>query len=411
MKFNTIDNLDFNGKKVLIRVDMNVPVLNGKVTDATRIRRAMDTINKVLESNGKVVLISHFGRPKGKRDDKYSLRIVAEELSKMIKKPVKFLDDCIGKEVENEINLMNNKDIIMLENLRFHSEEEANDDAFANKLANLADIYINDAFSTTHRAHASTHKLSYIKTPYAGKLMEAEINALTDGLDNPQKPIAAIVGGAKISTKITLLENLIEKVDFLVLGGGMANTFLAAQGHDMGKSLVESDMLDLARTIMDKAKLKNCEIILPVDASVAKEFKEQDQANIVAIDKIQADDLMLDIGTKSVEYINDKLQNCKTIIWNGPLGVCEIKPFQSGTNAVADNVVKLIEDKNIIVVAGGGDTVSALSNAGVIDKLSYVSTAGGAFLEWMEGKELPCIKALYDGYLNNGSITKLKLNI
>jgi phosphoglycerate kinase len=401
MNFNRIDNLNCDGKTVLIRVDLNVPMQNGKVTNTNRIDRVLPTINDILAKNGKIIVISHFGRPKGEKNFDYSLEPVAKKLSQIIGKPVTFINDCIGDEVKSEISKMQNQDIMMLENLRFYKGEEENSKDFARELASLADFYINDAFSSAHRAHASTHKIAQIMTPYAGRLMEAEINALSSALDNPKKPIAAIVGGAKISTKIALLENLIEKTDYLVLGGGMANTFLAAKGYNLGKSLMEKDMLDLANKIMDKAEQLSCEIILPIDGLMAKEFKENAENREIDISNISNDEMMLDIGSKSAKYISDELSNCKTIIWNGPLGAFEIKPFDSGTVEVANNLANFVKENGIISVAGGGDTVSALSNTNAINDFSYISTAGGAFLEWMEGKTLPAVKALYDGYIED----------
>jgi len=390
-KFLTLDDLDPKGKIILLRADLNVPMQEGRITDKTRINRLIPTINELCEKGGRVVLISHFGRPKGEKNKSMSL----EPLSKSIGDNVSFIDDCIGDDVKSAIKKMVNGDIILLENLRFYEEEEKNDSEFAKKLASLGGIYINDAFSVSHRAHASTQGITKYLPCYAGRLMEAELKALNDALEEPKRPVMAIIGGAKISTKLDLLDNLVKKIDSLVLGGGMANTFLFAIGTKIGKSLCENDMKKEALKIIDTAKKNNCKIILPIDGVAAKKFKADVKYQTVAIDNIASDDMILDIGKGSVAVIEDELRKIKTILWNGPMGAFEIKPFDEATNALAKIVADMTASGDIISVAGGGDTIAALANAGVENKMTYVSTAGGAFLEWLEGKELPGIKALY----------------
>ena len=393
--FRTLDDVDVKGKRVLLRVDLNVPTENGHVTDATRLERVSPTITEISDKGGKVILLAHFGRPKG-RDPKDSLKPVAAALAQVIKKPVAFADECVGEVAARAVAGMKDGDILCLENTRFHKEEEKNDPAFAAELAKLGDIWVNDAFSAAHRAHASTEGLGHKLPAYAGRTMQAELDALGKALEAPTKPVIAIIGGAKVSTKIDLLENLVTKVDALVIGGGMANTFLHAQGVNVGKSLCEKDMAAQALKIIETAKSRKCRIILPVDGVVAKEFKAGAANETVGVDNIPADGMMLDIGKGSVAVITDDLKRARTVVWNGPLGAFETAPFDAGTTAVAKIVADLTAQKKLISVAGGGDTVSALAHAGVEEKMTYVSTAGGAFLEWLEGKELPGVQALKD---------------
>ncbi|KAA5606483.1 phosphoglycerate kinase [Roseospira marina] len=395
--FKTIDDLDVNGKRVLVRADLNVPVRNGVVTDTTRIDRSAQTIKDLMEKGACVVIMSHFGRPKGQRVPDMSLQPVLEPLSKALGGvPVAFADDCIGAGAETLVNGLAPGDVALLENVRFHAGEEKNDPDFARKLAELGDVYVNDAFSSAHRAHASTEYLAQVLPSAAGRLMEAELEALGKALESPARPLAAIVGGAKVSSKLDLLGNMVAKVDMLVIGGGMANTFLFAQGVEIGASLCEKDMADTARAILEKAKVENCEIILPVDAVVASEFKDGAANETVDINAVPADKMILDVGSMSAQTVIQKLAGCKTLVWNGPMGAFEIKPFDAATNAVAQAAAKMTNEGTLLTVAGGGDTVSALANAGVVDQFSYVSTAGGAFLEWLEGKVLPGVAALKD---------------
>jgi phosphoglycerate kinase len=392
-KFRTLDDVDVKGKRVLLRVDLNVPMDNGRVSDATRLERVAPTINEISDKGGKVILLAHFGRPKG-RDAKDSLKPVAEALSKVVKKPVAFADDCIGEPAAKAVAALSDGDILCLENTRFHKEEEKNDPAFVAELAKLGDIWVSDAFSAAHRAHASTEGLGHKLPAYAGRTMQAELDALGKALEAPTKPVIAIIGGAKVSTKIDLLENLVTKVDALVIGGGMANTFLAAQGHAVGKSLCEHELLPTAREIMAKAKAKGREIVLPVDAVVAKAFAANAPSRVVAVDSVAPDEMMLDIGPRSIEHVCSVLARVKTLVWNGPFGAFELEPFDTGTVEVAEAAAELTAAGKLVTVAGGGDTVSALNRAGVADRFTYVSTAGGAFLEWLEGKTLPGVEVL-----------------
>lgn len=392
--FQTIDDLHLTGKVVLLRADFNVPMKDGRVTDTTRLVRSMPTINDLVAKGAKVVILSHLGRPKGERVPEMSLRPVASVLGDLLKKTVSFADDCIGETASKAIAAMNNGDVLLLENTRYYLGDEKNDPAFAKQLAELGDVVVYDAFATAHRAHASTSTLVGLLPSAAGRLMQEELTALGKALDKPEKPLAALVGGSKISTKLDLLNNLITKVDILVLGGGMANTFMAAKGINVGKSLYEPEMLDTARSIMQAAEEKGCNIMLPKDVVVATELKENAANQIVAANAVPADAMIFDVGPKAVSEIKDSLSLCKTVIWNGPLGVFETTPFDKGTNEVAICVADLTKRGKLLSVAGGGDTVSALENAGVINGISYVSTAGGAFLEWMEGKSLPGVTAL-----------------
>ena len=391
--FRTLDEADVRDKRVLVRVDLNVPMENGKITDATRIERVAPTINEIVGKGGKVILLAHFGRPKG-RDPKESLKPVAAEVARIIKKHVAFADDCVGEAAESAIAAMKPGDVLLLENTRFHKEEEQNDPAFVEKLSKLGDIYVNDAFSAAHRAHASTEGLARKLPAYAGRTMQAELEALTRALEAPERPVIALVGGAKVSTKLELLENLIAKVQALVIGGAMANTFLHAQGVKIGKSLAEKDMADTARRILNKAEDANCAIILPVDAVVAFHFQANAPSHAYGLDAIPGDGMILDVGPQSIERIKAAVDDAATLVWNGPLGAFEMPPFDHGTMTIARYVAERTKSHGLISVAGGGDTVAALNAAHVADKFSYVSAAGGAFLEWLEGRKLPGVEAL-----------------
>ena len=393
--FKTLDDIDVAGKTVLVRGDLNVPMKEGKVKDSTRLDRLAPTLTELADKGAKVVVMSHFGRPKGKVNPDYSLGPVVPALEKALGgRTVKFAEDCVGPKAEEAVAALKPGEFLLLENLRFYAEEEKNDTDFAKKLAALGDIYVNDAFASAHRAHASTEAIARFMPAVAGRLMQAELVALTKALEKPERPVAAVVGGAKISTKLDLLGNLVQKVDMLVLGGGMANTFLYAQGKDVGASLCEKDMADAAREIMEKAKAAGCEIVLPPDGVIASEFKAGAENQTVSSDAIPGDKMMLDVGPASIDMLKGKLAECKTVVWNGPLGAFEIEPFDTATTAVAQYAAQLTKDGKMLTVAGGGDTVSALEHAHVIGDFSYVSTAGGAFLEWMEGKELPGVAAL-----------------
>lgn len=395
MTFKTLDDLtDIAGKRVLVRVDLNVPVKDGSVTDATRIERVAPTIRELSEKGAKVILLAHFGRPKGEAVADMSLALIAPAVEDILDQRVHFAADCIGDKAASAVAELKNGDVLLLENTRFHKGEEKNDADFAAALAANGDIYVNDAFSAAHRAHASTEGLARHLPAYAGRTMQAELEALEKGLGKPKKPVVAIVGGAKVSTKIDLLMNLVTKVDALVIGGGMANTFLAAKGINVGKSLCEHDLADLANQIMAKAETANCAIVLPVDGVVAREFKAGADNEVVSIEAIPADAMVLDVGPKSVDVINDWISKAATLVWNGPLGAFEIAPFDKATVAAAKHAASRTKSGNLVSVAGGGDTVSALNHAEVADDFSYVSTAGGAFLEWMEGKPLPGVDIL-----------------
>jgi phosphoglycerate kinase len=392
--FRTLDEADVSGKRVLLRVDLNVPTENGKVTDKTRIERVASTITEIADKGGKVILLAHFGRPKGGPDEANSLRPVAAAVAEVVKRPVGFAADCMGKVAEDAIAKMKNGDILLLENTRFYKGEEKNDPAIVEGLAKLGDVYVNDAFSAAHRAHASTEGVAHKLPAYAGRAMQAELEALTIALDNPQRPVAAIVGGAKVSTKLELLGNLIHKVDILIIGGGMANTFLFAEGKPVGTSLCEKDMADTARKITADAERTKCRIVLPVDAVVAKELKAHALAYVVDVGHVAQDAMILDIGPKSVVAIEEMLGQIKTLVWNGPFGAFETPPFEAATFAIAKTVGFLAREGKLKAIAGGGDTVAALNEAGVAGQFTYVSAAGGAFLEWMEGKALPGVEAL-----------------
>ncbi|POF31124.1 phosphoglycerate kinase [Roseibium marinum] len=395
MAFKSLDDLTgIAGKRVLLRVDLNVPMDGGKVTDATRIERVLPTIRELSAKGAKVILLAHFGRPKGERVAEMSLAPVAPGVSALLGKPVAFADDCVGRPAADAIAAMADGDVLLLENTRFHKGEEKNDPDFAKALAENGDIYVNDAFSAAHRAHGSTEGIAKLLPAYAGRTMQAELEALGSALGAPVRPVLAVVGGAKVSSKIDLLENLVTRVDMLVIGGGMANTFLAAKGIDVGKSLCEHDLADTARKIMTAAEAAGCEIVLPEDAVVAKEFKAGAANETVALDAIPADAMILDVGAASIAAIATKIDAAKTLVWNGPLGAFEIEPFDRATVAAARHAAKNTRAGKLNSVAGGGDTVAALNHAGAADDFSYVSTAGGAFLEWLEGKELPGVTAL-----------------
>ncbi|TCP84230.1 phosphoglycerate kinase [Rhizobium sp. PP-CC-2G-626] len=396
MTFKTLDDLrDIAGKRVLVRVDLNVPTKDGKVTDATRIERVVPTIRELSEKGAKVILLAHFGRPKGEPVEEMSLKPIAAAVEDIIDQRVHFAADCIGEAAATAVAGLENGDILLLENTRFHKGEENNDAEFTKALAANGDIYINDAFSAAHRAHASTEGLAHLLPAYAGRTMQAELEALEAGLGNPKRPVVAIVGGAKVSTKIDLLTNLVTKVDALVIGGGMANTFLAAQGIDVGKSLCEHDLAETARSILAEAKTSGCAIVLPVDGVIAREFKAGAANEVVDIKAIPADAMVLDVGAKSIAAVNEWVSKAETLVWNGPLGAFEIAPFDKATVAVARHAASRTKSGALVSVAGGGDTVSAMNHAGVADDLTYVSTAGGAFLEWMEGKPLPGVDILH----------------
>jgi len=391
--FRSLDDVDVKGKRVLLRVDLNVPTENGRVTDTTRLERVAPTITEIANKGGKVILLAHFGRPKG-RDAKDSLKPVAAALAQVIRRPVGFAEDCIGDVAQKAVTAMKDGDILCLENTRFHKEEESNDPSFVAELANLGDIWVNDAFSAAHRAHASTEGLGHKLPAYAGRTMQAELIALGKALDSPTRPVIAIIGGAKVSTKIDLLQNLVSKVDALVIGGGMANTFLHAQGVGIGKSLAEKNLAGTALRIIEKAGAANCAIILPVDAVVAYHFAANAPCHAYGLDAIPSEGMILDVGPQSIARIHAAIDDAATLVWNGPLGAFEMTPFDHGTMVAAKHAANRTKAKKLISVAGGGDTVAALNQAGVAGDFTYVSTAGGAFLEWMEGKPPPRVEVL-----------------
>ena len=391
--FKTLDQADLKGKRVLLRVDLNVPMENGHVTDATRIERVAPTITEIADKGGKVVLLAHFGRPKGP-DPKESLRPVAAAVAHAVQRHVEFAEDCIGPKAEAAVAAMKPGDILCLENTRFHKGEEKNDPAFVAELAKLGDLWVNDAFSAAHRAHASTEGLGHKLPAYAGRTMQTELEALEKALGSPKRPVVAIVGGAKVSTKLDLLENLIIKVQGLVIGGAMANTFLHAQGLNVGKSLVEKDLADTARRIMERAEGAGCAIILPVDATVAYHFAANSPTQTYGVDAIPDDGMMLDVGGQSIERVKGAIDDASTLVWNGPLGAFEMHPFEKATVEIARHAAARTRAHKLVSVAGGGDTVAALNAAHVAQDFTYVSTAGGAFLEWMEGKALPGVEVL-----------------
>lgn len=399
-EYKMIEDLgNLNGKVVMLRADLNVPMdENFHVTNTARIDRTVPTIKLLMNKGAKVVVVSHFGRPEGKGDMKNSLSHIVKDLEKALGKHVVFVDDCIGPKVDEAIKSLRDDQILLLENLRFYNEEKKGDEKFAEELVKPVDVYVSDAFSTAHRAHASMVAAAKLRPAAMGLLMAEEVNALSKGLNNPQRPLMAIVGGSKVSTKLDLLNNLVKKVDKLVISGGMAHTFMKASGIDTvneANSLVQMDMIETAQEIMKTAKANNCEIILPLDVVVSKEFKADAEHKTVDLEHIPAEGwILMDVGDKTIASINKKLEECKTLVWNGPLGVFELKPFDTATNKVADRAAVLTQEGRLMTVAGGGDTVSALENAGVANKFTYISTAGGAFLEWMEGKELPGVVVL-----------------
>jgi phosphoglycerate kinase len=396
-RFKTIDDLDVRSKRVLVRADLNVPMKDGRVTDTTRIDRLAPTLTELAGKGARVVVLSHFGRPKGGPDAANSLKHVVPALSTAVGRPVAFAADCIGPMAEGVVSGLKDGDIALLENLRFHKGEEANDPGFAEALARLGDLYVDDAFSAAHRAHASIDALARRRPAAAGRLMQAELEALEKALDNPARPLAAIVGGAKVSTKLELLGNLVGKVDMLAIGGGMANTFLVAQGLGIGRSLAERDMADKANEILMTARERGCRIVLPTDAVVAPELKEGVASTTVPIEAVPPTQMILDLGPKSAEALAKLLGDCRTLVWNGPLGAFETKPFDAATVHVARAAAALTRAGRLNSVGGGGDTVAALAAAGVEEQFSYVSAAGGAFLEWLEGKTLPGVAALMQG--------------
>ncbi len=392
--FRTLDDLDVKGKRVLVRADLNVPMRDGRITDTLRIDRQAPTIRELAEKGARVIVLSHFDRPKGKVVPAMSLRPVAEPLSKAVGRPVAFADDCVGEVAKEAVAKLNDGEILLLENTRFHAGEEKNDPGFAKQIAELGDIFVNDAFSAAHRAHATTEGLAHLLPSAAGRSMEQELVHLDKALGQPERPVMAVVGGAKVSTKIALLENLLTKVDYLVIGGAMANTFFAAEGRQVGKSLCERDQIETALRIVHKATETGCVLLLPTDVVVAKEFKSHAHHRTVAIGHVHPDEMILDVGPKTVAEFANRLAATRTLVWNGPLGAFETQPFDHGTVAAAKLVAQATKAGDLLSVAGGGDTVAALNQAGVADDFTYVSTAGGAFLEWLEGQELPGVAAL-----------------
>ena len=391
--FHTLDDAQVAGQRVLVRVDLNVPMDKGRVSDATRLDRILPTLRELSSKGAKVILLAHFGRPKG-FDASQSLAPIAGVLAGHLGQPVGFAGDCIGPQAKAAVDAMANGDVICLENTRFHAGEEKNDPAFVKALADNGDLFVNDAFSAAHRAHASTEGLAHVMPAFAGRTMQAEIEALSKALEKPDHPVLAVVGGAKVSTKLDLLGNLVSKVDVLVIAGGMANTFLAAKGVHVGKSLCEHDLVGTARDILAKAEAARCAIVLPIDVTVAREFKAHADNRVTSIDDVHDDEMILDIGPASIKDVATRLSQAKTLVWNGPFGAFELAPFDRGTTGVAQEAGRLAKSGALLAVAGGGDTVSALNHAGVADDFTYVSTAGGAFLEWLEGKPLPGVDAL-----------------
>lgn len=394
MNFKTIKDIELSGKRVLLRADLNVPAQRGKVTDTTRIDRLKPTIDYLRNADAKILILSHFGRPEGEQNPEMSLAFLVSTLEECWGCDVRFANDCIGERAQNVANSLEDGDVALLENLRFHKGEKANDPLFISELAKLGDIYVNDAFSAAHRAHASTEGLAHALPGVTGLCMARELEALDAALEHPKKPVVAITGGSKISTKLSVLHNLVEKVDFLILGGAMANTFIHAQGGDIGASMCEHDMKDEAIKVLDHADKTGCKVLLPIDATVVAELKTGAEFQHVDANNIPQDMMAIDAGPKSIEYFLEEIKDCKTLVWNGPLGVFEIPPFDAGTNGLAEAVAKRTQEGTLISIAGGGDTVAALENAGVVGDLTYMSTAGGAFLEWLQGETLPGVAAL-----------------
>jgi len=395
-RFRTLDDVDdVAGKRVLVRVDLNVPMQDGAVSDDTRLRATLPTVTELADRGAIVLLLAHFGRPKGERRPDMSLALVTRPYSEVLGRPVQFINDCVGEDARQGIATLQPGDVAILENTRFHAGEEKNDPALAQAMAALGDLYVDDAFSAAHRAHASTEGLAHLLPAFAGRAMEAELKALEAALGSPERPVAAVVGGAKVSTKLDVLKNLVGKVDHLIIGGGMANTFLAARGVAIGKSLAEKDLAETAEEILDAADRAGCTVHLPYDVVVAKEFAPHPPSLRTAnVHEVGADEMILDIGPAAVEALADVLKTCRTLVWNGPLGAFETPPFDAATVALARTAAALTQEGSLVSVAGGGDTVAALNQAGVADDFTFVSTAGGAFLEWMEGKELPGVAAL-----------------
>ncbi|WP_336868846.1 phosphoglycerate kinase [Sphingomonas sanguinis] len=393
--FKTLDDMgDVQGKRVLVREDLNVPMADGRVTDDTRLRATIATVTELADKGAIVLILAHFGRPKGQRNPEFSLAMLTQPYSDVLGRPVRFIDDVAGEAAEAAVATLNPGDIAILENTRFHAGEEKNDPDLAAQIAKLGDLYVNDAFSAAHRAHVSTEGLARELPAFAGRAMEAELDALEKALGNPEHPVAAVVGGAKVSTKLAVLKHLVGKVDHLIIGGGMANTFLAARGVDVGKSLCEHDLTGTAEEILDAADKAGCTVHLPYDVVVAKEFKPNPETRTVNVHEVAADEMILDLGPNAVEALGDVLKNCRTLVWNGPLGAFETPPFDMATVALAKTAAALTQDGSLVSVAGGGDTVAALNQAGVGTQFTFVSTAGGAFLEWMEGQDLPGVAAL-----------------
>ena len=394
-RFRTLDDLDPAGRRVLLRADLNVPVRDGRITDRTRIERLTPTIRELADKGARVIICSHFDRPEGRRVPEMSLKPLQDALAEALGRPVAWADDCVGPAAEAAAAALRDGDVLLLENTRFHAGEEANDPALAQGLARLADLFVNDAFSAAHRAHASTEGVAHLLPSHAGRLMQAELEALDAALGHPSRPVVAIVGGAKVSTKLDLLGNLSSRVEVLAIGGAMANTFLAAQGHALGRSLQEAEMQDTARAILGQAKASRCEILLPADLVVAASLAPGVATRTVTIEAGVPDGMMaLDVGPETVAAIEGRLRGAGTLVWNGPLGAFETPPFDAATLAIAESVAGLTQSAGLKSIAGGGDTISALRHAGVLDRMTYVSTAGGAFLEWLEGKTLPGVAAL-----------------
>lgn len=394
MTFRTLDDADLAGKRALVRVDFNVPMHDGQVSGDTRLRAAVPTIEKLRAGGATVILLAHFDRPKGKRVPEMTLAPIAAALAKVLGSPVAFAEDCVGPVADAAVAALKAGDVLVLENVRFHAGEEKNDPEFAKALAANGDLFVNDAFSAAHRAHASTVGLAHLLPAYAGEQMRLELTALDKALGNPERPVMGIVGGSKVSTKLDLLRNLVTKLDKLAIGGGMANTFLYAQGHDVGASYCEKDLAETAREIIRLAGQNNCKLFLPIDIVVAEKMAPGAAARVRSLGSVDDDERILDAGPESVERLCRAMANSKTLIWNGPLGVFEIPPFDKGTMTAAHCAAELAKEGKLVAVAGGGDTVAALNAAGCADDFTFVSTAGGAFLEWMEGKELPGVAAL-----------------
>jgi phosphoglycerate kinase len=398
MAFRTLDDLgDIKGKRALVRVDLNVPMADGRVTDSTRLRALVPTVSELADRGAKVLLLAHFGRPKGAKHSEMSVSMVLDTLQDVLGREIMFVPEISGDVVTQSVGILSDGDIALLENSRFWPGEEANDPEMAKAVAANGDFYVNDAFSAAHRAHVTTEGLAHLLPAYAGRSMEAELKALEAALGNPEHPVAAVVGGAKVSTKLDVLNNLVAQVDHLIIGGGMANTFLAARGVNVGKSLCEHDLADTANTILDSADKAGCTVHLPYDVVVAKEFKSGAASRVANVHEVAADEMILDVGPAAVEALADVLKTCRTLVWNGPMGAFEIEPFDAATVSLARTAAALTKEGSLVSVAGGGDTVAALAHAGVTDDFTFISTAGGAFLEWMEGKELPGVKALQIG--------------